>query len=125
MMSHLSSSFSTSIWNGIFFLSLKKCSLNSLIRRLKSFYKGKPEIKPYKMAYRLMPSQASASSDAKQQYINGHFCYADKLAILTNGLSIIRHIPFLDNGCSSFLTEFSVSRLHSPSTKIAQFIDIN
>ena len=71
--------------------------LNSLIKRLKSFYKDKPEVDPYKMAYGLMPSQAEHCGDAKQQYINGHFCYADKLAILTNGLGIVRHISFLDD----------------------------
>ena len=49
------------------------------------------------MAYGLMPSQAASCPDAKQQYINGHFCYADKFAILTNGLGIIRHNAFLDD----------------------------
>ncbi len=48
------------------------------------------------MAYCLMPSQAASCSDAKQMYINGHFCYADKFAILTNGLGIVRHISFID-----------------------------
>ena len=48
------------------------------------------------MAYGLMPSQAVSSPDAKQMYINGHFCYADKLGIITNGLGIIRHISFFD-----------------------------
>lgn len=72
-------------------------TLNALIKKLKSFYKGKPNVDPYKMAYGLMPSQAAASSDAKQMYINGHFCYADKFAILTNGLGIVRHISFIDD----------------------------
>lgn len=44
-----------------------------------------------------MHSQASSCSDAKQMYINGHFCYADKLTILTNGLGIVRHISFIDD----------------------------
>ena len=35
--------------------------------------------------------------DAKQMYFNGHFCYADKFAILTNGLGIVRHISFVDD----------------------------
>lgn len=35
--------------------------------------------------------------DAKQMYINRHFCYADKFAILTNGLGIVRHISFVDD----------------------------
>ena len=70
---------------------------DSLIRRLKSFYKDKPDVDPYKMAFGLMPACAAAAPDAKQQYINGHFCYADKFAILTNGLGIVRHIAFLDD----------------------------
>ena len=49
------------------------------------------------MAYRLMPSQAASCADAKQMYINGHFCYADKFTILTNGLGIVRHISFVDD----------------------------
>ena len=44
-----------------------------------------------------MPSQAATCPDAKQMYINGHFCYADKFAILTNGLGIVRHISFVDD----------------------------
>lgn len=33
--------------------------------------------------------------DAKQQYVNGHFFYADKFPVLTNGLDVIRDITFL------------------------------
>lgn len=72
-------------------------TLNALIKKLKAFYKDKPDVDPYKMAYGLMPSQAAAYPDAKQMYINGHFCYADKFAILTNGLGIVRHISFIDD----------------------------
>lgn len=71
--------------------------LNSLIRTLKAYYKDNPQVDPYKMAYGLLPSQATSCPDAKQQYINGHFCYAAKFAILTNGLGIVRHIAFLDD----------------------------
>ena len=71
-------------------------TLNSLIRNLKSYYKNNPNVDPYKMAFGFMPSQALSAPDAKRQYINGHFCYADKFAILTNGLGIVRHISFLD-----------------------------
>ncbi len=72
-------------------------TLNALIKKLKAYYKDNPDVDPYKMAYGLMPSQAAACSDAKQMYINGHFCYADKFAILTNGLGIVRHITFIDD----------------------------
>ncbi len=72
-------------------------TLNALIKKLKAYYKDKPDVDPYKMAYGLMPSQAVSCPDAKQMYINGHFCYADKFAILTNGLGIVRHISFIDD----------------------------
>lgn len=72
-------------------------TLNALIKKLKVFYKDKPDIDPYKIAYGLMPSQAASCPDAKQMYINRHFCYADKFAILTNGLGIVRHISFIDD----------------------------
>ena len=72
-------------------------TLNSLIRSLKSYYRDNPNVDPYKMAYGLMPSSAVSAPNAKQQYINGHFCYADKFAVLTNGLGIVRHIAFLDD----------------------------
>lgn len=85
-------------------------ALNALIRKLKAFYKNTPEVDPYKMAYGLMPSQATSSPDAKQQYINGHFCYADKFAILTNGLGIIRHIAFLDDDFKAAHPEMSVEK---------------
>lgn len=71
--------------------------LNSLTRKLKSFYKNNSDVDPYKMAYSIMPSHAASCSYAKQMYINGHFCYADKFAILTNGLGIVRHISFIDD----------------------------
>jgi len=84
--------------------------LNSLIKRLKSFYKDNPDVDPYKMAYGLMPSQAVSCPDAKQQYINGRFCYADKLAVLTNGLGVIRHIEFLDDDFKENHPEISVGK---------------
>lgn len=85
-------------------------TLNSLISRLKSYYKDKPEVDPYKMAYGLMPSQAASCPDAKQLYINGHFCYADKFAILTNGLGIVRHIAFLDDGFKAAHPEMPIEK---------------
>ena len=41
-----------------------------------------------------MPTSATANHEVKQQYINGHFCYAYKFGILTNGLGIVRSIDF-------------------------------
>ncbi|MBC3798254.1 hypothetical protein [Acetobacterium tundrae] len=44
-----------------------------------------------------MSSTVEASSDAKQMYINSHFCYSHKLSLVTNCSGIIRHIAFLDD----------------------------
>lgn len=85
-------------------------TLNALIRKLKSYYKNKPDVDPYKMAYGLMPSQAASCPHAKQQYINGHFCYADKFTILTNGLGVIRHITFLDEDFQSAHPELNIEK---------------
>lgn len=85
-------------------------TLNSLISRLKSYYKDNPDIDPYKLAYSLMPSKAASCPDAKQQYINGHFCYADKFVMLTNGLGIVRHIAFLDDDLKALHPEMPVEK---------------
>ena len=85
-------------------------TLNSLIRRLKAYYKDNPDVDPYKMAYSLMPLQAASCPDARQQYINGHFCYADKFAVLTNGLGIVRRIAFLDGDFKNSHPEIPVEK---------------
>ena len=41
-----------------------------------------------------MPSHAAANPAVRQMYINGHFCYAYKSGIVTNGLGIARDISF-------------------------------
>lgn len=56
------------------------------------------------------PHRPLPGPDAKQQYINGHFCYADKFAILTNGLGIVRHIAFLDDDFKAAHPEMSVEK---------------
>lgn len=85
-------------------------TLNSLIRRLKSYYKDKPDVDPYQMAYGLMPTSATSCPEAKQHYINDHFCYADKIAVLTNGLGIARHIAFLDDDFKAAHPEMPVEK---------------
>lgn len=62
------------------------------------------------MAFSLMPSQAASCPHAKQQYINGHFCYADKFAILTNGLGIVRDIVFLDDSFNASHPELPIEK---------------
>ena len=72
---------------------------NQKIRQLKAWAKTMGFDKsydPYKAAYGSMPTHASSDAEIKQQYLNGHFCYAYKAGVLTNGLGIIRAIEFYD-----------------------------
>jgi len=55
-----------------------------------------PETNAHSLAYSQMPETAEANPFVKQQYINGHFCYAHKAGIITNGLGIVRHISVFD-----------------------------
>ena len=41
-----------------------------------------------------MPPHAAANPAIQQMYINGHFCYAFKFGIVTNGPGIVKHISF-------------------------------
>ena len=70
---------------------------NGIIKQLKAFKKAKgldDSYDPYKAAYSSMPSHAAANPAIQQMYINGHFCYAYKFGVVTNGLGIIRDITF-------------------------------
>ena len=70
---------------------------NRIIKQLKAYKKAKnldDSYDPYKAAYGSMPPHAEANPAIQQMYINGHFCYAYKFGILTNGLGIVRDITF-------------------------------
>ena len=70
---------------------------NRIIKQLKTFKKVHGldvSYDPYKAAYGAMPPHAGANPAVQQMYINGHFCYAFKFGILTNGLGIVRDISF-------------------------------
>ena len=70
---------------------------NRIIKQLKNFKKTcglDDSYDPYKAAYGSMPTHASANPAIQQMYINGHFCYAFKFGIITNGLGIVRDISF-------------------------------
>lgn len=70
---------------------------NKIIKQLKSYKKFKglnDSYDPYKAAYGAMPPHAAANPAIQQMHINGHFCYAFKFGIITNGLGIVRDITF-------------------------------
>ena len=70
---------------------------NTKLKQAKKLAKNNQDTNPYKFVYSLMPDKAKANPDAKQQYINGHFCYAIKAGIVTNGLGVPRHISVFDD----------------------------
>ena len=70
--------------------------LNTKLTQAKKISKKNPDLNPHNLAYSMMPESAAANPFVNQQYINGHFCYANKAGILTNGLGIVRGISFFD-----------------------------
>jgi hypothetical protein len=77
---------------------------NKIIKQLKAYAKANhfdSNYDPYKAAYGSMPSHTAANDQIKQLYVDGHFCYAYKIGIVTNGLGIVRHLDFYNK---DFLT---------------------
>jgi hypothetical protein len=70
--------------------------IESKLTQAKKLSKKNPEYDPYKGVYSLLPETAEANPFVKQQFINGHFCYAQKAGLLFNGIGIVRHISFFD-----------------------------
>ena len=86
---------------------------NDLIKKLKAWKDAKgldDSFDPYKVAYSLMPSHAEAEPGIKQMYINGHFCYAYKFSIITNGLGIVRDLNFYNENYYLEHPEIQVSK---------------
>ena len=86
---------------------------NRIMKQLKAYAKFKgfdDSYNPYKVAYASMPSHSSANPEIKQLYIDEHFCYAYKIEIVTNGLGIIRHITFLDDGFKQTHPEIPIEK---------------
>ena len=78
---------------------------HSKLNQAKAFAKANPEVNPYKAVYGLLPDHAIANPAVRQQYVNGHFCYAQKAGVLTNGLGIIHHIALFDEDFKAKHTE--------------------
>jgi len=58
----------------------------------------------------LFPKVAASNSAVKQQYINGHFCYAQKAAVVSNGLGIVRHLEFFDEDFKNRHPEMQIEK---------------
>lgn len=74
---------------------------NRIIKQLKAFKKAHSlddSYDPYKAAFGSMPTHSASNPAIQQMYINGHFCYAYKFGMITNGLGIVRDITFYNKG---------------------------
>jgi len=88
--------------------------LNAKLNQAKKAAKKNPDLNPHLLAYSLMPETSNANPFVKQQYINGHFCYAHKAGILTNGLGVIRGISFFDEDFKRRHPEVVTKKTDSP-----------
>ena len=89
--------------------------LNSKLIQAKKLSKLYPGLDPHSYAYSQMPETAAVNPFVNQQYINGHFCYAHKAGILTNGLGIIRGISFFDDDFKRRHPEVVSQRTDNPA----------
>lgn len=73
----------------------------SIMKRLETYYKSRgidcSQMNIYMAAWAQMPKKAESNPEAKLQYVNGHFTYALKGAIMCDGSGIIRHMEFCDS----------------------------
>ena len=86
---------------------------NRIIKQLKAYAISKgfdDSFDPYKTAYASMPSHSAANPEIKQLYIDGHFCYAYKVGIVTNGLGIFRHIDFYNKAFFEKHPEITINK---------------
>lgn len=98
--------------NPKFFASAQKRAENYL----KSRNQDVNPAEVFAMASRQMPKAASSNPDVKYQYINGHFTYALKGAIICNKLGLVRHLKFCDSFTS--VSEDLVEEKYTYDSKI-------
>jgi uncharacterized membrane protein len=72
-------------------------AFDSVMRNTKKFSKNIPVFNAHSYACSQMPKESFSNKDIKLSYINGHYCYSRKVALITNGLGIIRHIDFYNS----------------------------
>ena len=65
-------------------------------KQAKSYAKANPDFDAEKGRHAFMPQAAESNPEVKLEYINGHYCYAQKAGILSNGLGIARHLELFD-----------------------------
>lgn len=89
---------------------------NTKLKEAKKFAKNNDGYNPYTGVYSILPSESKTNPEIRQQYINGHFCYASKAAVVTNGLGIVRHISMFDYQFRKKHPETVTKRTDDPNT---------
>jgi len=89
--------------------------LNGKLLYAKKLAGKNPDINPHALAYSMLPEISATNPLAKQQYINGHFCYAHKVGVLVNGLGIIRDIALFDESFKRRHPEVVTKKTDNPS----------
>jgi len=79
-------------------------------RQAAAYAKIDPTFDPVEGRTAFMPEYAASNPAVKQQYINGHFCYAQKAAVVTNGLGIVRHLELFDDGFKAAHPEMQIEK---------------
>jgi len=84
--------------------------MGKMAARSRSIAKMDPSFDPSGGAAALLPKAAASNPAVKQQYINGHFCYAQKAAVVTNGLGIVRHLELFDDDFKAAHPEMQIEK---------------
>ena len=87
-------------------------TFDSVMRNTKKFSKNIPNFNSHSYACSQMPKVSFANNDIKLSYINGHYCYSNKVALVTNGLGIIRHIDFYNSDNSIDIADANSAAEH-------------
>jgi len=83
---------------------------NKMAAQSKFIAKIDTSFDPSSGANALFPKVAASNSAVKQQYINGHFCYAQKAAVVSNGLGIVRHLELFDEDFKNRHPEMQIEK---------------
>lgn len=79
-------------------------------RQMESYAKANPTFRPSDSKTSFMPECAASNCAVKQQYINGHFCYAQKAGVVSNGLGIVRHLELFDEDFKTAHPEMRIDK---------------
>ena len=79
-------------------------------RQAVAYSKIEPTFDPDVSRTAFMPECAASNPAVKLQYINGHFCYAQKAAVVANGLGIVRHLELFDDDFKTAHPEMQIGK---------------